>query len=114
MSRTGRPGLSHAQKAELWQRWKAGESLSDIGRALGKHAASVFGVIAGKGGVAPMPRLRKSISLSLMEREEISRGLLSGRSFGQLGRDLGPRRLDNKPRSCAQRWTQGISRHPRR
>lgn len=36
-----------------------------------------------------MPRLRKSISLTLMEREEISRGLLSGRSFGQLGRDLG-------------------------
>lgn len=89
MSRTGRPGLSHAQKAELWQRWKAGESLSDIGRALGKHAASVFGVIAGKGGFAPVPRLRKSISLSLIEREEISRGLLSGRSFGQLGRDLG-------------------------
>jgi IS30 family transposase len=89
MSRTGRPRLSHAQKAELWQRWKAGESLSDIGRALCKHAASVFGVIAGKGGCGPMPRLRKSISLSLMGREEISRGLLSGRSFGQLGRDLG-------------------------
>lgn len=89
MSRTGRPGLSRAQKAELWQRWKAGETLSDIGRALGKHAASVFGVIAGKGGFAPLPRSRKSISLSLMEREEISRGLLSGRSFRQLGRDLG-------------------------
>lgn len=48
MARTGRPGLSHEQKAELWQRWKAGETLSDISRALGKHAASVFGVVAAK------------------------------------------------------------------
>jgi len=44
MARMGRPGLSDSQKSELWQRWKAGESLSDIGRALGKHAASLFGV----------------------------------------------------------------------
>src|SRR4030066_304407 len=35
-----RSGLSASQKAELWQRWKAGQSLSDIGRALGKHAGS--------------------------------------------------------------------------
>jgi Helix-turn-helix domain len=89
MARTGRPGLSHEQKAELWRRWKAGETLSDIGRALGKHAASVFGVVAAKGGFAPVGRSRRSGSLSLMEREEISRGLVSGRSFRQLSRDLG-------------------------
>ena len=89
MARTGRPGLSHEQKDELWRRWKAGETLSDIGRALGKHAASVFGVVAAKGGFAPMPRSRKSGSLSMTEREEISRGLVEGRSFRQLGRLLG-------------------------
>jgi IS30 family transposase len=88
MARTGRPGLSHEQKAELWRRWKAGETLSDIGRALGKHAASVFGVIAAKGGFAPVAQSRRSGSLSLMEREEISRGLVAGRTFRQLGRDL--------------------------
>jgi hypothetical protein len=81
MARTGRPGLSHEQKSELWQRWKAGETLSDIGRALGKHAASVFGIIAAKGGFAPVPRSRKPGSLSLDEREEISRGLVEGQSF---------------------------------
>ena len=89
MARTGRPGLSHEQKVELWQRWKAGETLSDIGRALGKHAASVFGVIAAKGGFAPVPRTRKPGSLHLVDREEISRGLVEGRSFRQLGRHLG-------------------------
>jgi IS30 family transposase len=89
MARTGRPGLSQEQKVELWRRWKAGETLSEIGRALGKHAASVFGVVAAKGGFAPAPRSRKPGSLSLAEREEISRGLVEGRSFTQLGRDLG-------------------------
>ena len=89
MARTGRPGLSHDQKSELWRRWKAGETLSDIGRALGKHATSVFGVVAAKGGFAPVPRSRKPGSLSLEEREEISRGLVAGLSFRQLGRYLG-------------------------
>lgn len=89
MARTGRPGLSHEQKIELWQRWKAGETLGDIGRALGKHAASVFGVVAAKGGFAPALRSRKPGSLSLAEREEISRGLAEGRALSQIGRDLG-------------------------
>lgn len=89
MARTGRPGLSHDHKIELWRRWKAGETLSDIGQALGKHAASVFGVISAKGGFAPMPRTRRLGSLSLLEREEISRGIVEGYSFRKLGRDLG-------------------------
>lgn len=53
MARTGRPGLSHEQKAELWQRWKAGETLSDIGRALGKHAAFGVRCCRGKGRFCP-------------------------------------------------------------
>jgi IS30 family transposase len=56
---------------------------------LGKHAASVFGVIAAKGGFAPVPRTRKPGTLSLADREEISRGLAEGRSLQQLGRHLG-------------------------
>ena len=45
MAQLGRPGLSVAQKRELWQRWKAGQSLSEIGRALGslRAAAEVCG-----------------------------------------------------------------------
>ena len=89
MARTGRSGLSYEQKAELWRRWKAGETLSDIGRALGKPAAFVFGVVVAKGGFAPVRRSRRSGFLSLVEREEISRGLVKGISFRQLGRDLG-------------------------
>ena len=47
MAQMGRPGLSAEQKAELWTRWKNGQSFSEIGRALGKHAASIFGVALG-------------------------------------------------------------------
>lgn len=46
-------GLTNAQKSELWRRWKEGQSLSEIGRALGKHAASIRGVLAIRGGIAP-------------------------------------------------------------
>ena len=89
MARTGRPGLSTEQKRELWARWKAGESLSDISRALGKHAGSVFGVVLAKGGIAPPPRTRSRLSLTSEEREEISRGLAAEWSFHQIANRLG-------------------------
>lgn len=81
MPRTGRPGLTHRQKRELWHRWKAGQTLSEIGRALNKHAGSVHGVLAATGGVEPRARKRSTRSLRLHEREEISRGLGQGFSF---------------------------------
>jgi IS30 family transposase len=85
----GRPGLSFEQKEDLWKRWRAGQSLSDIGRALGKHAASVFGVLASKGGIAPTTRARSRLSLSLRDREEISRGLVAGLSMRRIAEQLG-------------------------
>ena len=50
MPQLGRPGLSAEQKRELWRRWKEGQSLSEIGRALERHAGSIFGVVKDKGG----------------------------------------------------------------
>jgi hypothetical protein len=49
-----RCGLSAAQKTLLWQRWKDGESLSDIGRSLGKHAASIHAIVRPHGGIMLM------------------------------------------------------------
>src|SRR6478735_3260119 len=65
MAPMGRPGLSWQQKQELWARWKAGQSLSDIGRSLGKHAGSIFGVLHSRGGIAPRARTRSARSLSM-------------------------------------------------
>jgi len=89
MGHMGRPGLSAAQKAELWQRWTQGQSLSEIGRALGKHAGSIHGVVSSNGGYIPPVRRRSRWTLTLAEREEISRGLATARSIRQIAATLG-------------------------
>lgn len=89
MAQMGRPGLSASQKAELWQRWKTGQSLSDIGRALGKHAGSVHGVLSSNGGIVPLNRQRSRLALTLDEREEISRGIASGLSMRKIAEEIG-------------------------
>ena len=76
-----RRGLSAEQKAELWKRWKAGQSLNEIGRALGKDHVVVHFVLARHGGIAPPSRRRSRRVLTLAEREDISRGIASGCSI---------------------------------
>ena len=89
MAQSSRPALTAEQKRELWRRWRAGESLSEIGRALGRRARSIHGVVAANGGYAPVPRRRSRRVLSLSEREEISRGLAEGASLRLIARRLG-------------------------
>ncbi len=89
MAQMGRPGLSTAQKTELWHRWKSGQSLSDIGRALGKHAGSVHGVVSSNGGFVPAARRRSRLALALAEREEISRGMAADTSLRQIAAGIG-------------------------
>ena len=89
MTRIGRPGLSEKQKTELWERWRKGESLSDIGQALGKHAGSVFGVLRSHGGVYRSPRCRAPQALTLAEREEISRGIAAEQSIRAVACSIG-------------------------
>ncbi len=89
MAQMGRPGLSAAQKAELWTRWKAGQTLTEIGLALGKHAGSVHCVLGLHGGIAPAARTRSARALTLAEREEISRGVAGDESIRQIAARLG-------------------------
>lgn len=84
-----RRGLSPEQKAMLWRRWKDGESLSDIGRSLGKHAASIHAIVRLNGGIMPTTRKRSPRALTLAEREEISRGICAGMSLRQIAESLG-------------------------
>ena len=82
-------GLTYQQKQELWARWKKGQSLSEIGRALGKHAGSITGMLAIHGGIAPLGRSRSARVLSSSEREEISRGISAGLTFTQIADSMG-------------------------
>ncbi len=102
MAQMGRPGLSASQKADLWNRWKAGQSLSDIGRALGKHAGSIHGVLASGGGIVRVPRRRAPLSLSLTEREEISRGIAAGASIRRIATGIG---------RCPSTVSREVTRH---
>src|SRR3954465_3207234 len=69
MAQLGRPGLSAQQKQELWSRWRMGQSISEIGRALGKQSGSIHGVLASNGGVTPYVKSRACSALTLAERE---------------------------------------------
>lgn len=89
MARLGRPGMSDAQKRELWDRWKAGESISEISRALGRPPGSIFTILKSNGGYVPPVRQRREDSLTSAERELISRGLARGDSMRTIARSLG-------------------------
>ena len=88
MAKMGRPGLSGQEKDELWRRWQAGQSLTEIGMALGKHAGSIHGVVSLKGGIAPRATRRSPNHLTLQEREQISRGLAKNMSIRAIAREL--------------------------
>jgi len=80
--------MTEAQKDEVWRRWRTGESLSDIGRAIGRFPASIFGLLRLHGGMTPPARRRAARVLTLAEREEISRGLAAGTSLRQIAQAL--------------------------
>jgi len=82
-------GLSAEQKIDVWRRWKAGQTLHEIGRAFGKDHNSIRGVVARHGGIVPAVRRRALLALALREREEISRGLACGSSFREIAKCLG-------------------------
>jgi hypothetical protein len=68
-------GFTAAEKTELWDRWKRGESLKAIGRAFGKPSSSIYFLVAPHGGIRPAERRRSRLALTLAEREVISRGV---------------------------------------
>ncbi|MCH8240276.1 MAG: IS30 family transposase [Proteobacteria bacterium] len=80
---------SASQRAEIWDRWQRGESMSSIGRRFERQSSSVFSVISPTGGIRPPDRKRGSLALSLAEREEISRGLSVNYSLRAIARQLG-------------------------
>jgi len=88
MAQPGRLGMTNVQKSELWQRWRKGESITDISRALGIFRTSVSYVLRRHGGFPPPLRKRSADALKLAEREEISRGFSGGHSLREIARTL--------------------------
>ena len=77
------------QKALMWDRWQQGDSLNAIARLFDRHHPSIQRILAETGGIRPTPRRRSRRALTLAEREEISRGVVTGRSIRSIAATLG-------------------------
>src|SRR5580698_3163054 len=86
--RSGRLGLSAIDKREIWSRWKAGQTLHEIGRAYGKCHNTIRAVLLPRGGIPPVARRRSRLALTFAEREDISRGMASDSSIREIARRL--------------------------
>ena len=102
--------LSGVQRADMWSRWKAGQSLHAIGRALGKDHVVIRFLLARHGGIAPPARRRSRRVLTLAEREDISRGIASGCSMQAIARGLSRALSTVKPRDRPPWRARAVSR----
>ena len=84
-----RINLSKTDREILWSRWRSGESLSDIGRTLKRHPATIYAILLKNGGFTPNDRVRSERNLSLFEREDILLGIALGQSFRRIAIKLG-------------------------
>ena len=92
-----------AQKQEIWDRWKKGESLNSIGRLFDRPSSSIFNILAPTGGIRPPIRKRSKRVLTLSEREEISRGTVADLSIRSIAKHL------NRPPLTISRKIKRIS-----
>ncbi len=88
MAHRPRIRYSPAQKADIWDRWQRGESMCSIGRLFDRPSSSIFKQLMPSGGIRPPPRKRSRLALTLVEREEISRGVVSDLSLRAIATQL--------------------------
>ena len=88
MRRRTRIHYTDSQKSQMWDRWQRGESLQKIARLFDRHHSAVRGILLVSGGIRPPVRHRSPRSLTLAEREVISRGLVIGYSIRAMALSL--------------------------
>ncbi len=80
--------FTREQKAEIWDRWQRGESMSSIGRGFDRDSSSIYPLISRTGGVRPLDRKRSRLALTGVEREIISRGVATCQSIRAIAKEL--------------------------
>ncbi|WP_184335976.1 IS30 family transposase [Povalibacter uvarum] len=129
-----RKRLSAEEQAQIWSLHAQGRSDRAIGQRIGRPEQTVRRCLERRGGFAPAARRRNEQTLSLAEREEISRGLCAHRPLRRIAAELGraPSSISREIRrhgGCAdyraleadaQAWDSArrpkpclLSRHPR-
>jgi IS30 family transposase len=91
---------TESQKALMWERWKSGWTLHQIGQLFDRPHTSIQNILSRTGGIRPPERCRSSWALSLGEREEISRALVTGESVRAIAARLGraPSTVSREPK----------------
>ena len=85
MKQGRRFGFSAEQQLDVWRRWKAGQSLHEIGRAFGKeHSLHSLSGVASRGDCSGRPAACAPPALTLREREKSPAGWLPVRRSGKL------------------------------
>ncbi len=74
---------------QLWVRLREGHAAKPAARQLGLPTSTVRAYLLRCGGIRPDPRRRAAGRLTLVEREEISRGLAAGLSLRAIAAQLG-------------------------
>ena len=98
---------TETDKGLMLDRWQKGESLNSIARLFGRSHSSIQGVLARTGGIRPPSRRRSRRSLSLVEREEISRGVVTGASIRSIASVL-----DRAPSTVSREISRNGGRGP--
>ena len=80
---------SSEQRNLMWDRWQKGDSMHAIARLFDRGHSSVQGILSETGGIRPAQRRRSRLSLSMAEREEISRGIVADHSCRSIATSLG-------------------------
>ena len=70
MNRRPRIYYTGSQRALMWERWKAGWTLHQIGHLFDRPHTSIQNVLSRTGGIRPPLRRRPKAALSLGEREK--------------------------------------------
>ena len=90
-----------SQKALMWERWKAGWTLHQIGHLFDRPHTSIQNILSRTGGIRPPERRRSRSALSLAEREEISRALAKANRSARSRHGSGERHRRSAARSNA-------------
>lgn len=89
MNRRPRILYTESQKALMWERWRKGDSLQKIAQLFDRNHSSVQRILSETGGIQPAQRHRSRLALTLPEREEISRSVVTGHSIRSIAGKLG-------------------------
>ena len=85
----GPVGFSVEQQNLLWAMWRRGDSIREMERTLGETLPRIRRFLRQSGGIPPVARRRRAEHLSLVEREEISRGIAAGLSARAIAERIG-------------------------